>query len=264
MTAARQALACFALLLIRQAAVAGQEVPPAGAAVPFHPASPTSLLAFSLIVITVVAAFAWGTFVATRRESGDRAAQRATVRFLVALGVWLGLFSGFVGTGLVETRPLPFVPITLVAVNGVALAYAVSSHGARLARHLPLAALVGFQAFRLPLELVLHAWAAQGTIPVSMTWSGSNLDIVTGIAAVVLAPFANRTAVAWVANVIGLVLLANVARVAMLSSPVPFGWPVEPKLLLVAHLPYAYIAPVCVAGALAGHVILTRRLLGAR
>jgi hypothetical protein len=27
------------------------------------------------------------------------------------------------------------------------------------------------------------------------------------------------------------------------------------------HLPYALIAPVCVAGALAGHVILTRALL---
>lgn len=64
------------------------------------------------------------------------------------------------------------------------------------------------------------------------------------------------------ANLAGLILLANVARTALMSSPVPFGWPVEPKLMLIAHLPYAYVGAVCVAGAVAGHVILTRRLLG--
>jgi hypothetical protein len=94
-----------------------------------------------------------------------------------------------------------------------------------------------------------------------MTWSGANFDIASGIVAVVLAPFAARRRVAWVANIIGFALLANVARVAVMSSPLPFAWNVEPKLTLLTHLPYAFIAPVCVAGALAGHVILTRRLL---
>ena len=36
---------------------------------------------------------------------------------------------------------------------------------------------------------------------------------------------------------------------------------VEPPLQLMFHMPYALIATVCVAGAVAGHVILTRRLL---
>ncbi len=38
---------------------------------------------------------------------------------------------------------------------------------------------------------------------------------------------------------------------------------VQPKLLLVGYLPYAWIGPVCVAAAIAGHVVLTRKLLQA-
>jgi hypothetical protein len=42
---------------------------------------------------------------------------------------------------------------------------------------------------------------------------------------------------------------------------VPFGWNVSPPLVLAMHLPYAWIVPICVAGALCGHVVLTRALL---
>jgi hypothetical protein len=82
--------------------------------------------------------------------------------------------------------------------------------------------------------------------------------------ALAAAPFAGRSrAVAWIANVVGSLLLLNVMRVALLSSPVPFGWGVEPPLVIALHLPYAFIGPVCVGGALAGHIVLTRALLGA-
>jgi hypothetical protein len=98
-----------------------------------------------------------------------------------------------------------------------------------------------------------------------MTWSGRNWDVVSGIAALVAAPFATRhRAVAWVVNVVGMVLLLNVMRVALLSSPVPFGWGTEPPLTLALHLPYALVGPVCVGGALAGHIVLTRALLSRR
>ena len=85
----------------------------------------------------------------------------------------------------------------------------------------------------------------------------------SGIAALALAPFSRRSrAAAWIGNIIGFVLLVNVGRVAVLSAPVPFGWhDVQPKLLLPFHLPYALILPVCVGGALIGHLVLTRALL---
>ncbi len=72
-------------------------------------------------------------------------------------------------------------------------------------------------------------------------------------------------AAGWLANVVGLALLANVGRVAVRPSALPFAWPdVSPRLQLAMYLPYAWIGPVCVGGALAGHVILTRALLHAR
>jgi hypothetical protein len=157
-----------------------------------------------------------------------------------------------------EQRRLMFFAggLTLVSL-GVGL-----SPVGRWLSFLPLPALVAFHGFRLPLELVLHSWVAQGVIPFTMTWSGRNWDILTGVVALVAAPFCRRNVIpAWGANVVGLVLLANVMRVVVFSSPVPFGWPVQPKLQLIYHVPYALIVPTCVGGALLGHVVLTRALL---
>jgi hypothetical protein len=134
--------------------------------------------------------------------------------------------------------------------------------GHRIAYQTPIAWLVFFQAFRLPLELVLHDWYTSGIIPETMTWTGSNWDIASGVFACLVCAFVGkRLWLAWLFNIVGIVLLLNVGRVALLSSPVPFGWDVEPKLELILHLPHAYIVPLCVGGAALGHVLLSRRLL---
>ena len=226
----------------------------------FTPGSPASVAAFVAIVVAVVAALPAGTWWAHRRLGLP--AERPTLWVTLGLVAWLALTCVPVAAGVIKSRPMPGVPFYLVGVNLVALLFALSPFGKRLALGLPLAALVAFQAFRLPLELVLHAWADHGTIPRTMTWDGQNLDVITGIVALLAAPMATRwRAAAWVANVVGIALLMNVGRVAVMSSPLPFAWGVEPPLQLVMYLPYALIAPVCVAGALAGHVILTRALL---
>ena len=59
--------------------------------------------------------------------------------------------------------------------------------GRRFADKLPLVALIGFQAFRLPLELVMHRAAAAGIMPNVMMFTGYNFDIVTGATALPLA-----------------------------------------------------------------------------
>jgi len=220
----------------------------------FTPASFASQAAFLVIVFAVLAAIiaavnhAYGSF--------KIAAGTATL-----LGLWLGLQSALVLSGIMPTLPLMGLPLLIAPALVVWIALAFSPVGTRLAAALPLSALVAFQGFRLPLELVLHAWFKQGTIPETMTWSGYNWDIVSGIVALICAPLAGRYRVAArVANIIGFALLLNVMRVAILSSPVPFGWGVQPPLLLAFHLPYALIVPVCVGGALFGHILLTRAL----
>jgi hypothetical protein len=228
--------------------------------VDFRPASPASVLAFEAVLATVVVMGMAGVQVASRRL-GRPPGRDVAVSASLLLG-WLAADAWVVQSGTLAMRPMPALPLFLAGNNLVALAIAFSPAGRALARGLPLAALVGFQWFRLPLELVLHDWALQGTIPATMTWTGSNFDVVSGVAALAAAPLARRwRTAAWAANILGFGLLLNVARVAVMSSPLPFGWHVQPPLLLAAHLPYAFIVPLAVSAALAGHVVLTRALL---
>ncbi|MGF1509454.1 MAG: hypothetical protein ACFB9M_08130 [Myxococcota bacterium] len=150
--------------------------------------------------------------------------------------------------------------------NGLALGFALSPVGRNIAIHLPVTTLVGFQAFRLPLELVLHRWYLEGVMPVQMTFAGHNFDIVTGALALFVALGLWRgllpKAVVWGFNLLGLGLLFAVVRIAVLSSPVPFrSYMNEPLVLLAFHAPYVWIISICVAGALFGHVVTFRWLL---
>ncbi len=220
----------------------------------FQPASAGSLAAFVAIVVAVIAAFLLAIHRAFRSA-------KAVVFAALALVVWLGILGGLVASGKMTSLPFNGLPLFFGSIAVVCVGLGLSPVGARLATGVPLAALVGFQAFRLPLELVLHEWAAQGTIPGTMTWTGQNWDIVSGIAALVCAPLVGRyPAAARLANIVGFALLLNVMRVAIMSSPLPFAWGQQPPLLLALHLPYALIGPVCVGGALFGHVVLTRAL----
>ena len=213
-----------------------------------------STAVFLLVVAFVLAAPLAGTWRATRDP-------RRVGALAVGLAAWLTAMSAFVATGVLERAPIPWLPVFFGLGLLGATVLALSPVGRGLAEHVPLGVLIGFQGFRLPLELVLHSWADQGTIPWSMTWEGSNVDIVTGLLSLLAAPWVGRSrALAAVVNAVGLLLLVNVGRVAILSSPVPFGWGVEPPLALAAHLPYAWIGPVCVAGAWAGHLVVFRAL----
>lgn len=220
----------------------------------FQPASAGSLAAFVAVVLAVVGAFLWAVHRSYRTG-------RAVALAAVALAVWLGGLSALIVSGRMPSLPLSGLPFFFAPILLVGLGAGLSPFGGKLAAGVPLAALVGFQAFRLPLELVLHSWVAQGVIPETMTWTGQNWDIISGVTALVCAPLASRHPIAArVANIVGFALLVNVMRVALLSSPLPFGWGQQPSLLLALHLPYAFIGPVCVGGALFGHVVLTRAL----
>lgn len=221
---------------------------------PFVPASASSLFAFGAILLAVL-----GALLAAVHHAYQ--SFKVTLLFSLLLGLWLGAQTALVFSGRMTSLPLNGLPVFFGPVLVVWVGLAVSPVGRNIAATVPLAALVAFQGFRLPLELVLHSWVVQGTIPETMTWSGQNWDILSGIVALVCAPLAVRFRMAArVANIIGFALLLNVMRVAILSAPVPFGWNTQPPLLLAFYMPYALIGPVCVGGALFGHLVLTRAL----
>ncbi len=226
-----------------------------------------TLVMFVTIVLAIVAGFVvavrWSGL--ARGDAPERVARDVRWASLGAVG-YLGITAGAAASGLLSRGGTPPpVMLFLAATNGVALAVALSRLGGRLAAHVPIAAIVGFQAFRLPLELVLHQWWVEGVLPVTMTYAGRNFDIISGALAIPVALWAwkgrvPRWAVAGY-TVVGLALLLRVASLAVLSSPVPFRRYFEgPPVQLAAHVPTVWIVPICVGGALAGHIIALRWL----
>ncbi len=227
---------------------------------------------FVPIVAVVVTAFVAGVARADRVLDGPKLAKKVAIGTLV----WLGVTAAASASGVLERQTMP-PPAMLFFGSSMALAVwvAMSSVGLRLATATPIAALVAIQGFRLPLELVLHQWYAEGVLPVQMTYSGHNFDIISGIAGVSVGAWLWRAApspalsrkVVLGFNIVGLSLLVVVASIAVLSSPIPIRqYTNDPPVLLAMHFPYGWIVPFCVGAALTGHLIVFRwlRLSAAR
>lgn len=221
------------------------------------PASLWSIQVFEAICGFVATAF---LIAVTFPWKGDAVRSRLLF-WSVVIVVYGAILSWIVASEILERKFLPWGPLFMAGSVAMPIALGLSGIGAKMKDSLPIGCLIAFQTFRLPLEIVLHDWYRTGTIPRTMTWEGSNWDILTGVLAFCCLPFAGRRLwLAWAFNAIGILLLLNVVRVALMSSPVPFGWNVEPPLELIVRLPYAFIVPVCVGGAFLGHVLLTRKL----
>jgi hypothetical protein len=131
-------------------------------------------------------------------------ALRVTALLAGGLALYGLTIAGIVLSGIFEKAFVPFGPLFLAVTIAVAISIGFSHLGIRIAAGIPLAWLVGFQSFRLPLEVVLHDWYLTGTIPESMTWTGSNWDIVSGIVALAFCPFV-RAGVHWPGSQMSLV-----------------------------------------------------------
>lgn len=187
---------------------------------------------------------------------------KVNLKFYFIFAGYIFLISALVLSGLLRQHTIPLLPLLFFTLIIMAIAFAFSSAGARIASTFSLAALIGFQGFRFPLELILHHWVAVGTIPSTMSWNGQNFDIVSGILSLATMPFVSQSrALAWRVQILSFALLINVMRVVILSSPFPFSWPLENPLQLALYFPYVLIAPLFVAPALFGHLVIFRKLL---
>ncbi|MEL6108417.1 MAG: hypothetical protein AAFU85_20515 [Planctomycetota bacterium] len=121
--------------------------------------------------------------------------------------------------------------------------------------------IVGFQAFRFPLELMIRQAVEEGVAPPQFTWTGLNWDILSGILSLLLLPFAARAPkwLLWAWNVIGLALLLNIVVVAIISVPGPLQR-IQPDNTWVAYFPFVWLPAICVMAALMGHLVAFRKL----
>ena len=83
----------------------------------------------------------------------------------------------------------------------VALVLVRSPAGRYLAVRVPLAWLIGLQAFRVGVELTLHRLWELGSVPKLMTLSGGNIEILVGFSAPLFAWIVTRIGLPWPAPV---------------------------------------------------------------
>lgn len=186
----------------------------------------------------------------------------------VVLVAWMAVTAALAVSGTLarfDQRPPPMA-IMIPVIFAVPILIALSPLGRRLAAAVPIAALVGLQMFRLPLELVMHRAAGLGIMPPELSYSGYNFDIVTGTGALLLV-VAMRIgtvprAVVWAWNVWGLWCLLVIAWIARSSSPIVRLFGDDPRHLntWVLYFPYVWLPTVLVMIALGGHLVLTRAL----
>jgi hypothetical protein len=183
-------------------------------------------------------------------------------KVIVGFLTYLAVFFLVIYLNLVLTYFIPIAPLLFLSVLAGSVYLSFSKVGLQISDTFSFTFLIGVQVFRLPLELILHHWVNIKTIPETMTWTGQNWDIVSGLVSLIALPFVSKNRkVVWVAQILGFSLLLNVLRVVILSSPLPFAWELENPLLLMAYLPYALIGPLFVGVALTFHLIVFRKLL---
>ncbi len=220
---------------------------------------------FIALALTIGALFVAGVRISAVRAGASTAdANRLGVRAAVGVALWLAITAGLAAAGLLRFTP-PTMIILIVVGFVIAFRVALSPLGRQLALGLPLAALVGFQAFRVPVELLLNRAYVEGLMPVQMSYSGRNFDVISGVTAVLMTIWlvrghpSSRVVFAW--NTLGVVLLLNIVVIAMLSAPTPFRvFMNEPANVWITHAPWVWLPTVMVSAAIIGHVLVYRRL----
>ena len=225
------------------------------------------VLAFVAIPIALAVTLVWATFTSWRRSgASDSASHRAAVIVAADAAAWMVLTWAAAMSGILQQwdlRPPPFLLVILGTIV-ISLILAFGGVGTRIAQFMPLWAIVAVQSFRLPLELAMHALSERGIMPIQMTYTGRNFDIVTGATAIVVAILVKtgyggrRLVLLW--NVLGLALLVNVVSVAIASMPLIRAFGDDRVVTFVTYPPFVWLPAVMVLAALAGHLVIFRAL----
>jgi hypothetical protein len=186
---------------------------------------------------------------------------------LAGLAVWIiyGGTLGYAGVIANSTALPPGMFYMLVPIIMLVMFMARSRIGETVALSFPLWLLMGMESFRLVVEIFLHQLWLDGQLPKMLTYQGANFDILVGISAPIVAwllasrKISDRIALVW--NVIGIVMLANVAVRAVLTTPGPLHLILtEVPNTAIGTFPYTFIPGLMVPLALMMHVLSIRAL----
>ncbi|MES2964594.1 MAG: hypothetical protein V4760_11940 [Bdellovibrionota bacterium] len=180
---------------------------------------------------------------------------------IFALDRYFTDFSGF--------PPRIMVAISISFVGTLILAFRPIMK--RWLEEFPQAWLIGFQSFRIIVEIQLYYLAMTPLFPKMMTLEGANFDIVTGVIAIPVALWVSRLEksgsvalagkVTAFFNVIGLALLINVAARGLLSAPTELqAIHVDPPPIAIGAFPFVWLPTFVVPFAALLHILSLRKL----
>ena len=225
---------------------------------------------FVALTMALVLLFVRAVYLSSiRSESGSSTAVRSSIVAALFATAWCALTALLAARGLLRMWGPPTMGLVLVPMLVIAFGIALSQLGRRIVATIPVAWLVGYQAFRVPVEVLLHRAYVEGLMPVQMSWSGRNFDVVTGVSALLLGAWlatgrrSRLVVMLW--NTMGLALLLNVVAIALLSAPTPFRvFTNEPANVWITRAPWVWLPATMVLAALAGHLLVYRWLLTQR
>lgn len=227
----------------------------------FLPAVLMSALSLACIVVVMR-----GLQLSLRRTGFEKVHQKKIVAgtllavaawvLITGLLAWKGFFSDF--------SKLPPRPVFLIIVPLIVFLFiAFSKTGSAVIRAVPPHWLVGMQAFRILVEILLWRAFMLNLLPIQMTFEGSNFDGLSGLLAIPAAMILFRKWIpqlVLVYNIIGVGLLINILLIAVLSMPTPFRYFMnEPPNTLVGEFPFIYLPAVLVALAQCLHIFSLRQ-----
>jgi hypothetical protein len=230
----------------------------------------SAFLYYGFVIFTVLlaAGVVLNVYLAGR---GLLESHRRTLAFtgaaLLGISCWMALTWIVASAGIIadfDRRPPPLM-LMLLAVLTISFVLAFTRFGHRFVDGLPLWILVVGQAFRFPLEWLMHRAAEEGVMPPQMSYSGWNFDIATGITALPVAfllargfRHARKIAILW--NVVGSLLLINILTIAIVSTPIVAAFGAERLNTWVAYPPYVWLPTMMVVCAITGHLVIFRKL----
>jgi hypothetical protein len=167
---------------------------------------------------------------------------------------------------ITDTVPPRFVFLVIPAL-AVVIYLMVSKAGQRFIDSLDTRWLTYLHVVRIPVEIILYMLFINKLVPELMTFEGTNVDILSGITAPLIAYFgytrkniSRGVLLSW--KFLCLALLANIVITAVLSAPFPFQqFAFEQPNVGVLYFPFTWLPGFVVPMVLFAHLVSIRQLL---
>lgn len=223
---------------------------------------------FIALTVTLFGLIVYGVNSTIKRKNNASTSNRIT--FIVALGLfaWLVFLKVISGLNILDqwnSMP-PRLLIALLPPLITTIIIASSVKFRDFLQYVPQRWMVLIQSFRIVMEIILLMLFIENIIPQQMSFEGRNFDILSGITALIVGylvvknKISRKLLIAW--NLFGLILLANIVTIAILSTPLPIRlFMNEPADTVIAYFPFVWLPGFVVPVAYFMHVVSIKKAL---